>query len=136
MAKTVNGDLVVFDAEGQGEGYACWLDTQLSVYEPEGISPSMGANTVVYETPLYIRQFKVVTGSTGGDVQIYTRKVDGEADPTEENKPGEQKRFEVLFLDATPADDTLWVPMGSYFPGVYINDLPAGAKVYMYLGSE
>lgn len=136
MAKTVNGDLVVFDAAGQGEGFACWLDTQRSVYEPESATPAMGTETVVYQCPLYVRFFRVVTGGTGGDVRLYTRKVASTADPTEENKPDEQKRFEVLFLDETPADDTLWVPYGGYVPGLYVDTLPSGARIFVHLGEE
>jgi len=135
MAKVVGSNLVVFDAEGQGEGYAAWLDTQRSVYESEEATPAMGSETVVFTVPLYIRQFKVVTGA-GGDVQLYTRKVAGDADPTEENKPQEHQRKEILFLDETPASDTLWVPMNGRFDGVYVNDLPTNGKIYMYLGEE
>ena len=134
MAKSVSANPWVFDAVGQCEGFGPSLDAEISIYEPEGTEPSISAaNKPVFNTTVYIKQIKVVTGD-GGDVLVYSRKVAGDADPTEENKPGERKRYEVLFLDATPASDTLWVPMDVRVDGIYVETLPANAKLYVYHG--
>lgn len=135
MAKDVSANPWVFDAAGQAEGYGPWLDSQKSIFEPEGTEPSISAaNKPNFNIKPYIRQVKVVTGSTGGDVLVYSRKVVGTADPTEENKPDQHKRYEVLFLDETPANDTLWVPMDQQVDGIYVETLPTGAKLYVYHG--
>jgi hypothetical protein len=135
MAKDVSGSVWLFDAVGQCEGFGPSLDAEKSIYEPEGTEPSISAaNKPVFDIPIYIKQIKVVTGSTGGDVLLYSRKVVGTADPTEENRPDERKRYEVLFLDATPANDTLWVPMDRRVDGIYVNTLPSGAQLYIYTG--
>ena len=135
MAKDVSANPWVFDAVGQCEGFGPSLDAEKSVYEPEGTEPSISAaNKPNFNTPIYVREIKVVTGSTGGDVLLYSRKVVGTADPTEENKPDQHKRYEVLFLDATPANDTLWVPMNQRVDEFYVETLPAGAKLYVFHG--
>ena len=131
MAKTVNGDIVVFDAEDQGEGIGPWMDTQPG---RKGFV-SLSGHTVVYDFPIYVDHLKIVTGS-GGDVEIRSRKVDPTADPTEFNKPDERKRYNVVFLDATPANDTLWVPIRKRVDGLYIFDLPTNGQVQAYLGNE
>ena len=135
MAKDISANPWVFDAVGQCEGFGPSLDAEKSVYEPEGTEPSISAaNKPNFNTPIYIREVKITTGSTGGDVLVYSRKVVGTADPTEENKPEQHKRYEVLFADATPANDTLWWPINTRVDGFYVETLPAGAKLYVFHG--
>lgn len=134
MSKDISANPWVFDAVGQCEGFGPSLDAEKSVYEPEGEEPSIpAADKPVFNTSIYIRQIKITTGA-GGDVLVYSRKVAGTADPTEENKPDQHKRYEVLFADATPADDTLWWPMDQRVDGIYVETLPANAKLYVFHG--
>jgi hypothetical protein len=137
MAKDISANPWVFDAAGQCEGFGPQKDTVKSRYEPVGTPPAISAaDAPNFICKLNIRQIKVVTGSTGGDVLVYSRAASGTADPTTENEPDVNKRYEVLFLDATPANDTLWVPMDVTVDGIYVNTLPTGAKLYVYLSEK
>lgn len=123
MAKDVSANPWVFDATGQAEGLGPSLDSGPEV-----------THTVNFNVPVYIQQIKVVTGGTGGDVLVYSRKIVGTEDPTQYPKCDQRKRYEVLFLDETPANDTLWVPINTRVDGIYVNTLPTGAKLYVYHG--
>lgn len=117
MAKQVVGDTIRFDAEGQGEGYGPALD---------GVS-------VVYNVPLYVRHIKVNSGA-GGDLTINSRKISGDADPTEFPLCDQRKRYEVLFLDDMDANEPYMIPMEKYVDGLYIEDLQTNMVVTVELG--
>lgn len=75
----------------------------------------------VFNTPLYIDQIKVDTGATGGDFLL-----------TYTSDAGDQ----VLRLDATPIDDTLWVPIRKRVIAIYVQTLPSGATFEVYTGDD
>jgi hypothetical protein len=103
MSKDVTGNPWIFDATTQGEGTA----------------PNADSVSVTFICKPYIAQIKIVTGATGGDVQVDDRKTGGRA---------------IAFVESMLANDTLWVPIDLRVKGVYIKTLPASAKVYVYHG--
>ena len=110
MAKVVRGDFIEFDAGDQGEGFG----------------PNKDSVSVVYTHKIYVARIKVDTGD-GGDVLLYSRQEAGAAD---------HARYEVLKADSTPANDTLEWPIHKRVDGVFVETLPANAKIVVWLGYD
>lgn len=87
-----------------------------TVGDTEG-SANKAVATTVFPVPVFIHQIKVDTGD-GGDVLLL------------QSSGGKR----LLKLDNTPANDTLWVPMGEYFDGIHVTTLPTNASLEIYHG--
>ena len=105
MAKTLNKDPWVWTAAGDAEG------------QIHGGS---------FQLPIYVRQIKVDTGD-GGDFLLTTAST---SDTEAVGYPGER----LLKLDNTPANDTLWVEIETYWDNIFIQTLPANASIEIYHG--
>lgn len=89
-----------------------WIFTAAGDAEGQG----MGG---VYDLPIYIDQIKLDTGD-GGDFEL----LDAEGGTS------------ILKLDSTPANDTLWIPIGHYQDSVYVGTLADNASIYLYHGRK
>ena len=74
----------------------------------------------VFNLPLAIDQIKVDTGD-GGDVLLtYTSDA----------------QDQLLKLDNTPANDTLWVPIRKHVEALFVQTLPTNAQLEVYTGYD
>ncbi len=74
----------------------------------------------IFNLPLSIDQIKVDTGD-GGDVLLtYTSDA----------------QDQLLKLDNTPANDTLWVPVRKKVDAIFVQTLPANAQLEVYTGYD
>lgn len=110
MAKDVKANPWKLDATGQGEGFG----------------PNEDSVSVVFTVKPYVNQIKVDTGD-GGDVLIRSRNT---------ASAGSHGRYDIVKLDNTPANDTLWVPIEARVDGIYITTLPTNASIYVYHGER
>lgn len=110
MAKDIKANPWVFDATTQGEGFG----------------PNLDSISVNFTIKPYINQIKVDTGD-GGDVLVRSRNT---------ASAGSHARYDIVKLDNTPANDTLYVPIEAKVDGIYVVTLPTNASLYVYHGER
>lgn len=108
MAKDITSQPWTFEAVGDFEGVANVGEVDASLNGP------------VFPHRIYINRVKVKTGSVGGDILI--NQSDG--------------GLELIDAPSTPADDVLEWEIQAWVKGIYVQTLPAGAKISVFHGVE
>ncbi|KRT68215.1 MAG: hypothetical protein XU15_C0026G0025 [candidate division NC10 bacterium CSP1-5] len=111
MPKDIKANPWVFDAEGQGEGFGP---------NEDGVAVNFS------EVKPYVSRIKIM-GGDGGTVEILSRQ---------NTSSGDHARYEILPIVTAAANAVTDHVVNQVVDGIYINDLPLNAKVYVYHGHE